>query len=73
MLKKNRIITNWDEVPVIFDIPYAAVILGVTSEYLQQLARKDEFPAFKVGREWRIEKEDFRKYLENLKGKSNNE
>ena len=53
---------NWDTVPVIMDVPLAANLLGISSNYLKQLARKGEFPpAFKISPQaWRVEKDALR-------------
>lgn len=59
--KKNT--TNWDDVPVIFDLAYAAMLMGVTVEYLQKQAKLGLFPAHKIARVWRVDKDEFREYL----------
>lgn len=56
---------NWDTVPVIMDVPLAANLLGISSNYLKQLARKGEFPpAFKISPQaWRVEKDALREWI----------
>ncbi len=56
-------ITNWDDVPVVFDLPLAARILGVTYEGIKKRCQKGEIPAFKDGKLWRMEKEALRDYI----------
>ncbi len=56
-------ITNWDEVPVVMDLPIASRIVGQTVESLKIRSRKGEFPAFKEGTEWRVEKDVLRAYM----------
>jgi excisionase family DNA binding protein len=64
MARTQKFATDWNEVPLVMDLAYAAVLMGVTVEYLQKLSRNKEFPAFKFGRVWRIERDRFREYLE---------
>jgi excisionase family DNA binding protein len=59
---KNNI-TEWDNVPVIFDIPMAARILGVTPEGVKRRCQLGELPAFKDGKLWRFEKTAFIDYI----------
>lgn len=62
-IKTYRPITSWEEVPVIFDIPMAARLLGKTPENITRRCQSGEFPAFKDGKEWRITKEALLKYI----------
>lgn len=64
----NRIISNWERVPVIFDLDYASVLVGSTRCNLKYLAHQKRFPAFKVGRLWRVKKEDLLAWIEAQKG-----
>lgn len=57
-MKKS--ITNWNDVPVIFDLAFASILCGKSVVRLRQLASKGLFPAYKIGNEWRVRKEDFR-------------
>lgn len=59
--------TTWDRVPVVFDLPYAATLLGVSLDRIRKLAQRGEFPAFKVGKLWRVNKTDMLAYLEHQK------
>ena len=56
---------NWDTVPVIMDVPLAANLLGISSNYLKQLARKGKFPpAFKISPQaWRVEKDALMEWI----------
>lgn len=65
MLRNRNITTNWDDVPVIFDLALAARLMGVTAEYLQKQAKLGLFPAHKIARVWRVDKDEFREYLKN--------
>ena len=59
----KKFITDWAEVPVIIDLPYVACIVGQSPENLKRLAAAGKFPATKVGKEWRVEKDQLRLYL----------
>lgn len=63
----NKIICNWGRVPIIFDLDYAACIAGSTKGNLKYLAQNKRFPAFKVGRLWRVKKEDLMAWIEQQK------
>ncbi len=59
-----KVITSWNEVPIIMDLPMAARIVGQTPETLKSRAQKGNFPAYKEGGEWRVEKEELIKHIE---------
>lgn len=63
MRQKRKIITNFDEVPVIFDLAYASVLVGVCIVRLRQLSAEGKFPAFKIGNQWRVKKDDFMEWI----------
>jgi excisionase family DNA binding protein len=63
----QKIETDWNRVPVIFDLAYAATLLGVSLDWLHKLAQRGQFQAFKVGKLWRVKKEDLMTYIENQK------
>lgn len=48
--------TNWDEVPLVFDIPLACRMLGKSQENVKKMCQRGAIPAFKAGKEWRFEK-----------------
>lgn len=62
--------TAWERVPVVFDLPYAATLLGISLDRIRKLAQRGEFPAFKVGKLWRVNKTDMLNYLERQKAAS---
>jgi excisionase family DNA binding protein len=59
---KVKPVCSWDEVPVIMDIPMAARIVGQHPDYIKKRAQKGDFPAFKVGSQWRVEKETLMRF-----------
>lgn len=66
-LNNRMVFTNWDDVPVLMDISIAACIVGCNCDYLRRLAKEGQFPAKKFGRMWRVEKDELREAIKNLK------
>ena len=62
-MPRQRTPTNWDDVPVMFDLPYACVLLGLSYDWLLRLARNGKVPAHKVGKGWRFDKSELREWL----------
>ena len=64
--RKGEFVTNWEEVPVIIDIPYAAWLLGCSMENVRKMCQFGKLKAFKLGdKMWRIRKEAI---IEFMKG-----
>lgn len=63
-MAQSRMVTSWEKVPVIFDIPYAACLLGINPETLRCMVKDGQLPAFKVGKKWKIKKEHFISWVE---------
>lgn len=63
----NKIIYSWERVPVIFDLRYASCLIGMNTEVLRRITSKGEFPAFKVGKQWRVKKEDLLAWIDKQK------
>lgn len=59
--KLRQKFSNWGEVPVIFDAPMAAALLGESIRTIQYKAQNGIIPAFKVGSQWRFKKEEIQK------------
>ena len=64
-MARERPTTNWDDVPVIIDVPYAARLLGFTVDVMTRKCQKGLFPAHKVFNKWRIRKEDLIELVQN--------
>lgn len=56
-----------DKLPDILTIKQLAEFLQVNSRTIQRVITSGELKAFKVGRDWRIEKDAVIKWLENGK------
>lgn len=63
-MKAKKTITNWDEVPLYMDLPYLSMLFGFSVDCLKKKAQAGILPAVKMFDEWRISKEDAKKYYE---------
>lgn len=59
-------ITNWDDVPVIIDVRYATALLGLSRTTVLKLLQNGDIPAVKFRRQWRIDKENLRKFIKGV-------
>lgn len=57
-------ILSWEELPVICTCADVAHLLCCTVEQVQRMASRGVLPAFRLGKEWRLRKEDVRAYIE---------
>lgn len=57
-IKKTTTIRSWDDVPVVVNLPYVAVVLKANPEVIRRHLANGDLKGFKVGREWRINKAD---------------
>lgn len=62
-MPRERPITNWEDVPVVFDVPYAARLFGFTADIMSRKCAKGEFPAHKIFGKWRINKDEAIEYF----------
>lgn len=65
-MAKQKFITNWDDVPEIFDIPYAMRLYGISRPTAYSMCNDGTLPAKKIGKLWRFSKRDVIKHLESL-------
>jgi len=62
-MRKTKFFTNWDEVPIVVDIPYISLLLGVHPETIRRQLASGKLKGFKVGTDWRINKDDLGEYI----------
>ncbi|MBR5089548.1 MAG: helix-turn-helix domain-containing protein [Ruminiclostridium sp.] len=63
MAKSNNI-TDWAQVPVVFDVAMASRILAINYDKVRQMCRDGIIPAYKIGtNSWRINKDEFMEWL----------
>jgi len=61
---KRPTYVSWDQLPVVFDVPIAAVVLGLSSASVKNFARDGKIPgARKIGDQWRFDKESLRAWI----------
>ncbi len=60
---RTKFVYSWDEVPVLIDVSYACIILGVTDDTVQKLLRSGKLKGFKIDRSWRIRKKDLMNFV----------
>lgn len=54
---RQRPVTTWDQVPVVMDTAYVAMLLGLSEDEVRTMASRGDIPATKPGkRAWRFEK-----------------
>lgn len=57
-MPKSRTPTNWDEVPLVVDIPYVSLLLDADPETIRRYLSSGKLKGFKIGKSWKILKED---------------
>ncbi len=61
---KRTLIYDWDKVPIMFDIAYAANLLALTYEKVRRLCVAGVIPAHKISEHtWRINKKEFMEFV----------
>lgn len=74
-MAKPKEIPKIDNLPDIFDLVLAGLVIGYNADYLRKQAEKGEFPAFQMFPNaercaWRVHIEDFKKWLDERRSKS---
>ena len=67
--RKSDRYMNWDEVPLILSIGDLSRLTGYNRNTLKLYCAKGLLPAYKLGKEWRINKEDYMNWAEQQKVK----
>lgn len=62
-MPKNKHPTTWEEVPLVVDIPYVSVLLGVHPETVRRNLVNGKIKGFKVSTDWRITKQALGEYM----------
>ncbi len=62
-MAKAKYYTSWENMPLFLDIAALSILIGKSYESTRQLVQHGKIPAVKVGAEWRISKEEIRKFL----------
>ena len=56
--------TSWDEFPLVLTTEEAAALLRVHINTIKKMCNEGRLPANKVGRDWRILRDELREYLQ---------
>ena len=63
MPRRQHMITNWDDVPVVMDLAMVGRLLGMNYVTLKSHCAKGKIPAVKVGGSWRVNKQQLMRHL----------
>ncbi len=63
MKAKIKPIKSFDDLPLIMDCEYVAMLLDTSINSIYKLCLNGEIKAFKVGKLWRITKEELEKFI----------
>lgn len=63
-MQKTKYVTDWAQVPVVVDVPYVSIMLGIHPNTVKKYLRTGVIKGFKVGTEWRICKEAIATFME---------
>lgn len=53
-MAKTKYVTDWSQVPVVVDVPYVSIMLGIHPSTVKKYLRTGVIKGFKVGADWRI-------------------
>ena len=59
----KRTFNNWDSVPILFGSDVCAMVLGIPVNTIQKMAKNGIIPAHKIGKNYRYEKDEIRKWI----------
>ena len=65
ILVKNKVISNWDKLPVALDLHTVALILGVTDVTVKNWLYNGTIKGSKVGHKWLFDKEYIKSIISN--------
>ncbi len=64
----DRMYREWNLLPAVLTTAQAAILLQIHPECCARLCKNNELPCFKVGRLYRIRKEQLKQYIESMGG-----
>lgn len=62
-MAKNKVISNWDLVPIVLDVPYVSMLLGICPETARRYVEQGKIRGTKVGKGWVVLKADLMEFL----------
>lgn len=60
---RDTFVYDWDRVPVIVDTAMVCQLLGMSDATVKRLCASGELPARKIGKMWRINRDDLKRYM----------
>lgn len=69
MRKRKQVIIykSWDDLPLILGLAEVSILTGLGTERIRQLCVAGEIPAFQIGKQWKVEKDDLKKWFDSRK------
>ncbi len=65
---KRTVYKSYDELPLMLSVPEVAAVLGISRAGAYELARREDFPALKIGSRIVVPKEKFVGWVEGQTG-----
>ncbi len=65
---KRTVYKSYDELPLMLSVPEVAAVLGISRARAYELARREDFPALKIGSRIVVPKEKFIRWVESQTG-----
>lgn len=62
-MPKTKYVTDWSQVPVVVDVAYVSVLLGLHPRTIEKQLKNGKLKGFKAGKVWRIRKEALAEYM----------
>lgn len=62
-MPKPKYVTDWSQVPLVVDVPYVSMLLGLHPRTIEKHLKNGSLKGFKAGKSWRIRKEALAKYM----------
>lgn len=65
--KQIIIYKEWDDLPLIMGLSEISILTGLGVDRIRQLCADGTIPAFRVGKKWKVEKNDLRNWVASQK------
>ena len=68
MVKRSKKYYGWDQLPVMMTSEEASCVLRVTEVTVRTMIRDGRLPGVKIGKSWRIDRDQLRRFVEGDAG-----
>lgn len=58
MMKRKKLIYDWNKIPVVLDPQLAGLLLGLHPDTVARMIKSGEIKGFRIGKQWRINRRD---------------